>query len=416
MSRRLWLNMAAVILIGTVGAAQAEEQAAGSPAVKPATAAKPITGVDRSYMDLGVSPCKDFYEYANGGFDKVPIPGEYASYGVNQEIEERNFAILKEILETSARTGGPRGSVVQRVGDFYASGMDEAAIEREGLRPLAPWLKVIQTLNTPKELVAAIALLQAHGINVGFHFDVQIDDKDTTAMIAGFSQGGLGLPERDYYFREGKDAEEIRAAYVAHIARMFELAGDAPRSAKAAADSVMAFETKLARASRTLVDLRDPEKNYNKFQRAKLGTVGPGIDWDSYFATIALPGSFPPSEKSLLVRQPEFFAAFGKLLGSEPLAVWRNYLRWRLLSETANYLSKPFVEEHFAFYGKRLSGATELRPRWKRVLAAEDVAIGEDLGQLYVQKAFSPAAKARARLWSTFTRTPCGGWSAPPPG
>jgi predicted metalloendopeptidase len=212
----------------------------------------------------------------------------------------------------------------------------------------------------------------------------------------------LGLPERDYYFREGKDAEEIRAAYVAHIARIFELAGDAPRPAKAAADSVMAFETKLARASRTLVDLRDPEKNYNKFQRAALGKVGPGVDWDSYFAGIALPGSFPPSEKSVLVRQPEFFAAFGKLLDTEPLDVWRNYLRWRLLSETANYLSKPFVEEHFAFYGKRLSGATELRPRWKRVLAAEDIAIGEDLGQLYVQKAFSPAAKARAQTMVNF--------------
>ena len=155
----------------------------------------------------------------------------------------------------------------------------------------------------------------------------------------------------------------------------------------------MALETKLAKASRTLVDLRDPEKNYNKFQRAALAKLAPGLDWDGYFAAIAFPGS----ETNLLVRQPEFFTAFGGLLASEPLAVWRNYLRWHLVSETANYLSKPFVEEHFSFYGKKLSGATELRPRWKRVLAAEDAAIGEDLGQLYVQKAFSPAAKARAQ-------------------
>jgi predicted metalloendopeptidase len=219
-------------------------------------------------------------------------------------------------------------------------------------------------------------------------------------MIAGFSQGGLGLPERDYYFREGKDAEEIRAAYVAHIARMFELAGDAPRSAKAAAGSVMAFETKLARASRTLVDLRDPEKNYNKFQRSRLNKLAPGLDWNGYFATIA----FPRNETKVLVRQPEFFTAFDSLLASEPLAVWRNYLRWHLVSETANYLSKPFVEERFSFYGKKLSGVTELRPRWKRVLAAEDAAIGEDLGQLYVQKAFSPAAKARAQTMVNFTK------------
>ena len=290
--------------------------------------------------------------------------------------------------------------MVQRVGDFYASGMDEAAIDREGLRPLAPWLSRIQAIASPKELVAVIAQLQAQGLNVGFHLDVEIDDKDTTAMIAGFSQGGLGLPERDYYFREGKNAEDIRAAYVAHIARMFELAGDTPPSAKAAADSIMALETKLAKASRTLVDLRDPEKNYNKFQRAALSKLAPGLDWNGYFATIA----FPRSETNVLVRQPEFFTAFGGLLASEPLAVWRNYLRWHLLSETANYLSKPFVEERFSFYGKKLSGATELRPRWKRVLAAEDAAIGEDLGQLYVQKAFSPAAKARAQTMVNFIK------------
>ena len=162
----------------------------------------------------------------------------------------------------------------------------------------------------------------------------------------------------------------------------------------------MAFETKLAKASRTLVDLRDPEKNYNKFERAALAKLAPGLDWNGYFATIAFPGD----ETKVLVRQPEFFTAFGGLLTSEPLAVWRNYLRWHLLSETANYLSKPFVEEHFSFYGKKLSGATELRPRWKRVLAAEDAAIGEDLGQLYVQRAFSPAAKARAQTMVNFIK------------
>jgi predicted metalloendopeptidase len=422
MSRYAWLNIAAVILVITASAAQAEEKAAGTKkpetgtvrgetqlgsktaagqfSGKPTIAVKPITGVDRSYMDLTVSPCKDFYAYANGAFEKVPIPGEYAAYGVNQEIDNRNFAILKGILDISARTGGPKGGVVQRVGDFYASGMDEAVIDHEGLRPLTPWLRHIQAITSPKELVAVIAQLQAQGLNVGFRLDVEIDDKDTTTMIAGLSQGGLGLPERDYYFRKGKDAEDIRAAYMSHIARMLELAGDTPPSAKAAADSIMAFETKLAKASRTLVELRDPEKNYNKFKRATLTTLAPNLDWDGYFTTIA----FPSGEAKLLVRQPEFFTVFGSLLVSEPLAVWRNYLRWRLVSGTANYLSRPFVEEHFSFYGKKLSGATELRPRWKRVLAAEDAAIGEDLGQLYVQKAFSPAAKTRALAMVTFIK------------
>ncbi len=279
MAKRSWLTTAAVVLVVMLGAtrngtqnltcnaAQAEEKAAPQ-------AKTPILGVDRSYMDLNVSPCKDFYAYANGAFDKVPIPGEYAAYGVNQEIDERNNAVLKEILENAARSGGPKGSVVQRVGDFYASGMDEATIDREGLQPLEPWLNRIRAIGNPKELVAVIAQLQGIGLNVGFHFDVQIDDKDAATMIAGFSQGGLGLPERDYYFREGKNAEEIRVAYVSHVAHMLELAGDSPSAARATADAVMALETKLAKASRTLEDLRDPEKNYNKFQRACAADAG----------------------------------------------------------------------------------------------------------------------------------------------
>ena len=351
-------------------------------------------------MDPSVSPCKDLYDYANGAFNKVPIPGEYAAYGVNQEIDNRNFAILKEILDQSAKANAPKGSVVQRVGDFYASGMDEAAIDFDGLEPLSHFFGRIRTIGSPKEVVWTIALLQALGLNVGFHFDVQIDDKNATAMVAGFSQGGLGLPERDYYFRAGKDSEEIRAAYVAHIAKMFELAGDTPAWSKAAADSIMALETKLAKASRTLVELRDPEKNYHKFKRGELSKLAPAIDWDRYLPTVGL----PRDETSLLVRQPEFLTAVSGLLTSEPAAVWRDYLRWHLLSETADYLSKPFVEEHFAFYGKRLSGATELRPRWKRVLAAEDAAFGQDLGQLFVKKAFSPAAKARALAMVEFVK------------
>jgi predicted metalloendopeptidase len=189
-----------------------------------------------------------------------------------------------------------------------------------------------------------------------------------------------------------KNSEEIRAAYVAHIARTLELAGDKPDAAKETAASIMAFETKLAKASRTIVDLRDPEKNYNKYQRDALGKLAPDLDWGGYFETIA----FPANETKLLVRQPEFFAALSGLLTSEPLSVWRDYLRWCLISQTSNYLSKPFVEERFSFAGKKLSGATELRPRWKRVMAATDAAIGEDVGQLYVKRAFTPAAKARA--------------------
>ena len=210
-----------------------------------------------------------------------------------------------------------------------------------------------------------IADLQAEGLGVGFHVNVEVDDKDAAATIAGFSQGGLGLPERDYYFRTGKEADGIRKAYVAHLARMFELAGDPPPSARSAARAVVALETKLAQASRTLVDLRDPEKNYNKLERGKLAALAPGLDWTGYFDAI----DFPRGETKVLVRQPEFFAAFGGLLASEPIAVWRSYLRWHLLSETANYLSRPFVEEHFAFFREealrrhRVAAPLEAGPR-----------------------------------------------------
>lgn len=349
-------------------------------------------GVDRSFMDPAVSPCDNFYDYANGAFNRVPIPGEYASFGVNQEIDERTYAILKRILETSARQRGPVGTPVQRVGDFFAAGMDEKAIERAGLTPLQPWLQAIQAIQSPADLQTTVARFYAGGIDTVFSFGVQIDDKDSTAMIASFSQGGLGLPERDYYLRTDDKSVEIRQAYGAHIARTLVLAGDTPAAAQAAANEILALETKLAKASRTIVERRDPEKNYNKFERAALAKVSARLDWEGFFRLIDLPGS----EKSVLVGQPEFFTAVGDLLHDEPLATWRSYLRWHLLHQASSYLGRAFVEERFEFFGKKLSGVTELKPRWKRVMAAVDGAIGEDLGQLYVKKAFSPRAKERA--------------------
>ncbi len=352
----------------------------------------PITAVDRSYVNLAAAPAKDFYAYACGGFDAVPIPGEYSAWGVNQEIDERNFAILKDILETYAKTGGPRGSVAQRVGDFYASGMDEAAIEAAGLAPLESWLNEIAALKTPADLIKTIGRLQAAGLDAAFNFSVQIDDKNTAAMIASFAQGGLGLPERDYYTRDDAASVDVRNAYVAHVARLLELAGDTPAAAKASADTILALEKKLANASRTLVERRDPEKNYNKLERAALAKVSGEFDWNAFLSE----QSFPSAEKTVLVGQPEFFTALGALLHSEPIAAWRVYLRWHLLHEAAPYLTRAFVEANFEFYSKKLSGTTELRPRWKRVMATVDRLIGEDLAQLYVQRAFSPTAKARA--------------------
>lgn len=358
----------------------------------PTATPKPITAVDRSYMDLTVDPAKDFYDYTSGAFSKQPIPGEYSAYGVNQEIDERNYAILKDILETSAKTSGPSGTIAQRVGDFYAAGMDEAAIEAAGIKPLQPYFAQIDALNSPAEIIPLLGKFYVQGTDCGFRFGATVDDKDSSAMIAAFSQGGLGLPEREFYFRTDEKSVDIRQAYEAHIARMFALMGEQPEQAKQAAQTVLAFETKLAGASRKLVDLRDPEKNYNKFKLAELDTVVPGFDWKGFLAAVQLPAS----EQTVLIGQPEFFKAFAELTQSEPLENWKTYLHWALLHDSANFLGKAYVDESFSFYGKKLTGRTEQRPRWKRVLAGADGAIGFDLGQLYVKRAFSPEAKARA--------------------
>ena len=363
-----------------------------SSAAEPALSPRPVRGVDRAYMDTAAAPATDFYGYANGAYSQVPIPGDYANFGVNEEIEDRNQALLKEILETAAKTGGPKSSVAQQVGDFFAAGMDEPAIEHAGLAPMAPLLAQIDAIKTGAEIPSVVGRLLAQGIDTGFSFGVQVDDKDTTAMIAAFQQGGLGLPERDYYFRPDPESVAIRGAYAEHIAPTLQLAGDSPKAAEARATAILGLETKLAEASRTLVDLRDPEKNYNKVGRAALGRLAPKVDWEAFFAQI----KFPAHEKAVLVGQPEFFTAFGELTRSVPVETWRAYLRWQVLERTSNYLGRAFVDEHFAFYSRKLSGTPELKPRWKRVLAAADEAIGGNLGQLYVKRAFSPAAKFRA--------------------
>jgi len=352
-----------------------------------------IPAVDQSYMDLSASPCKDFYAYTNGAYDKVPIPAEYSRYGVNQEIDERNYAILKNILETSAGEGAPRGTVSQRVGDFYASGMDEATIESAGLKPLQPLLDAVDAVRVPDDLPAVLGKLQGEQVEVAFEIGFQQDDKDSASMITILWQGGLGLPERDYYLRPGKEDEELRAAYVLHIERMLALSGLAPQASRDAAKSIMAFETKLAKASRSLADLQDPNANYHKLSRADLSKLAPHTGWEAFFGAIELPAS----EKSVLVGQPEFLAALDGLVASEPIETWRLYLRWHVLRAHADFLSRPFVEEAFDFYGRKLAGKTEMRPRWKRVMSVVDSEIGEDLGQLYVKRAFSAAAKTRVR-------------------
>ncbi len=352
-----------------------------------------VLGVDTAYMNRTAAPCADFYAFANGSYDKVAIPGAYAAYGVNQEIDDRNWAILRGILESSAKAANPpKGSVLQRIGDFYASGMDEAAIEKAGVTPLSDAMNRINAMKGPAGIAPMLAWLHSRGVAGGFTFLIAADDKDSSTEIAQINQTRLGLPERDYYFRTDDASKLLREKYLLHIARIFELAGDDPVSAKTAANRVLALETRLAEASRRLVDLRDPIANYHKVKRLELSGLAKEFNWPVYFAGIAL----PDSQKDLLVGQPDFLKAFAKLTREASLNDWKAYLRWNLLNGTASELNQAFEEQDFSFYGATLSGRKEMLPRWKRVLQATDTAIGEDLGQLYVKRAFSPSAKARA--------------------
>lgn len=352
----------------------------------------PRMGVNLAFMDRQADPCKDLYRFSNGAFDASPIPAAYAAYGVNQEIDERNEALLKEILESAAKaTDAPAGSVTARLRDFYLSGMDTAAIEAQGLKPLKPFFDAIDAMQKPGDLAPVMARLRTVGIGAGFGFGIGQDDKDSSAMTAQIWQGGLGLPEREFYFRTDAQSLKILAAYEQHMARMFELSGTKPGVAKVQAKRVMALEVALAKVSRKLEDLRDPESNYHKLTRPEIAKEAPAFPWEGYFEGLGLPAT----EKTLVIGQPEFLKGFAQLTHRLPMADWKAYLRWRVLNTASSRLSEALERESFAFYGQTLRGRKEMFPRWKRVMSMIDGSIGEDLGQAYVKRAFSPEAKAR---------------------
>jgi putative endopeptidase len=348
--------------------------------------------IDSVNMDTNVKPCENFYQYANGGWIKAnPVPADKSRWGGFEQVADRNRDILKSILdEVSAKKGWPKGSIEQKVADFYASGMDDAAIEKAGIAPLKPWLAKVDGLNNAKGLPVLLGELRLDGIGGGFGFMVAQDPKESTRYIGTLNQGGLGLPDRDYYFRDDPKSKEIRAKYVTHVTKMLELAGEKPDAAAAGAAAVMDVETKLAKASLTRVENRDPQKTYNKMTLAELEKLGTGFGWRAYFDQLGV-----KQVPDLNVRQPQFFKAFAEISTTVPLEQWRMYLRWHVINGMADSLTKAFQDESFAFRGKVLNGVPEQEDRWKRVQAATDRALGEALGQLFVRRTFSPEAKAR---------------------
>ena len=351
--------------------------------------------IDPVNMDVTVKPCDNFYQYANGGWLKTnPVPSDKSRWGSFEQLADHNRDVLKSILdEVSARRDWPKGSIQQKVSDFYASGMDEAAIEKAGVGPLKPWLAIVDGVKTGADLAPALGELRAAGSSFAFNFGVSQDPKESTRYIGSLSQGGLGLPDRDYYLKDDPKSKDIRDKYVAHVAKMLQLAGDAADAATAEAAVVMDVETKLASASLTRVENRDPQKTYNKMTVANLQQQAPGFDWNAYFTKVGV-ASVPP----LNVRQPKFFQAFSRMAsgpGAVPAEHWRTYLRWHVVRSIADALPKAFQDESFAFNGKVLNGVPQQEARWMRVQAMTDRALGEALGQLYVQRTFSPEAKAK---------------------
>jgi putative endopeptidase len=343
---------------------------------------------DRANLDPTTPACTDFYQYTNGGWlAKNPIPPQYPSWGMMSGLQEENRQLLRAILEAAAaKPAAQRTATEQKIGDFYASCMNTAQIEAAGLEPLRPELARIDAIASPRALQDELTRLQAMGIDAPFDLGAQQDAKNSSLTIAAVAQGGLGLPDRDYYFRADEKSKHIREEYVAHIRRMFELAhlsGDA--------DAVMRLETALAQASMTAVEQRDPTALYNPMPVARLAALAPHLDWSGYLAQRGL-GSLD----SVNVQQPKFFEALDRLLTATPLADWQAYLRWQLLRDTASALPAAISDESFRFRGGVLLGQKQQQERWQRCVARTDQQIGEALGQAYVDRRFPPAAKQRA--------------------
>ena len=345
-------------------------------------------------MDPSVKPGQDFFTYADGGWIKrTEIPPEYTRWGAFNELAEKNNDALHEIAEKMENTHiDPRMAPdVQKVGDFYASGMDEQKIDGLRAKPLENEFKAIDSIQDRNDLQTEIAHLQDMGVDVLFTFTSQPDAKDSMHELAQASQGGLGLPDRDYYTKTDDASKKIRDQYVDHVAKMLTLLGEATRAVADEARKILALETKLAEASRTRVQLRDPIKNYNKMPVSRLQDLTPDWNWSDYFKELNL---IPPADVN--VHQPEFFKTAGEIFKSTPIDEWKAYLRWHLLNATASGLSKDFVDEDFNFNERIMRGAQQIKPRWKRVVISENDAIGQALGKLYVAYNFPPAAKARA--------------------
>ncbi len=347
--------------------------------------------IDKSNIDSTINPADDFYTYANGKWLKTnEIPASETRWGSFNLLEDFNKNALHELCEEAAKNPGSKNSPSQMVGDLYASGMDSATIEKMGIKAIEKPLAEIDALKTPQDIWNFIAKATKTGMNPLFSYYVGPDDKNVTKNIGNLWQGGLGLPDKDDYFKTGAREVEIRTKYVAHIAKMFALSGVEKTIADANAKLVMSMETNMAKSSMDRVTMRDPYKLYNKFSLADFSKKTPGMDWTAYVKNIGV-----KNEDSIIVAQPDFYVALSKMIAGNKIEDWKTYFKWHLISGMAPYLSSNFDKENFAFYNATLRGQKEQESRWKRVLEVVDGGVGEKLGQMYTEKYFTAEAKTR---------------------
>ena len=377
-------RLAGSMLLVLVAAAPAIAQQAAAP--------QQDRSIDRANLDTTCAPCNDFFQFANGGWmARTTIPAAYSSWGSFNELADRNQAVIHKLLdEAAADRSAPAGSNRQKVGTFYRTCMDSTLAEQQGDAPLKPTLDEIASIRNRADLERVVAAMQRNGQGGMIRLFANQDPKQSTVVLLTANQGGLGMPDRDYYTRTDARSQKLRTTYVDHIGRMFQLLGESPEQAQRDAQTVMGIETQLANASMTRVAQRDPNAVYHKMSLAEFQRLTPHWNWTTYLKEL-----HAPVVSTVNVRQPGFYTALDSMLVSVPLADWKSYLRWKAVDDAAPALSSPFVNEAFSWQ-QQLTGATEMQPRWKRCAQATDRNLGEALGQEYVKVAFTPAAKQRA--------------------
>jgi len=351
-----------------------------------------VKAIDPANMKVSVNPGENFFEYANGSWmESNPIPDEYSQYGAFTVIYEENQKQLKSLVEeVSAQKDTKQGSVNQKIRDLYNSGMDTNKIEKLGIKAISKQLGQIDKLQTKEDIQKHIASMHRSGSYPMFYFFAETDQRNSSMEIGNFYQGGLGMPDVDYYLSDNERIASIRDAYSEHLKKMFILKGESEPVAEEAARTILNIETDFAKVSKSRLELRDPVANYNKMDLTQLEELSPKFNWSLYFEQLGLSD---PGEMN--IGQPDFIVGVGDILEKYSVEDWKAYLTWNLLDNSANYLSKDFVEQNFDFFGRTLSGKQEMQPRWKRVLATTSGGLGEAIGQLYVEKYFPAQSKER---------------------